>query len=145
MKYLIALALSVTIVCSVISSCSRKVQIVCGISEVSQMGIDFVQPTIVAMERYKEDNGEYPKDIFNLVPKYIDKIPIVLHSKEDVDESKYNILIHEKLRGGVPRIEDDAGYFSIEFIPTDDRICLTGRNNICEYRSDTKQWGCYQH
>lgn len=126
------------------AACGEKFSAACGVSEISQTGINFVQPTIQAMEQYRKDNGKYPNDVFDLVPKYIEKIPIVLYEKGEVDETKYNILIHEKLRGGVPRIYPNENSFSIEFTPTDDRVCLTGRNNLCEYSSVNKSWNCHQ-
>ena len=130
--------------CLLVVACGGKYQAECGISEVSQRGIDFVQPTIDAMERYKKDNGKYPADVFELTPRYIDKIPIVLHSKQGVDETKYKILVEEKLRGGVPRTVSDGSRFSVEFISNDERACLTGRNNICEYSSENPFWNCHQ-
>lgn len=97
------------------------------------------------MERYKVANGRYPQYGTDLIPEYIDKIPTIASKNEAFDEMKINVLRNDKLGGDKARFADDGSYFSIEFIPTDDRICLMGRNNICEYTSETKKWGCYQH
>lgn len=127
-----------------VASCGEKSAVVCGISDVSQKGINFVQPTIEALEKYKRDNGKYPADVFQLMPAYIDKIPIVLHEKAGVDETKYKILVEEKLKGGVPRTAADGKSYSVEFIPSDERMCATGRNNICEYSSEKPFWDCHE-
>ena len=146
MNYKILIASVILISASLTNSCGgRKFQFVCGISEVSQIGINHLQPLVDAMEQYKKDNGRYPVGI-DIAPRYIDKIPIISSGGEQYyDESHFNVLKHEKLSGGIGVSSDDGSYFSLKFTPIDDRICLMGRNNICEYRSDTKQWGCYQH
>ena len=98
------------------------------------------------MEKYKGDNGSYPKNALELVPNYIDKIPIIINADENLDdEAKYNILKLDKLRGGVPWTADDGNYFEIKFYSEDDRTCLLGgRNNLCEYSSRNPSWNCHQ-
>jgi hypothetical protein len=128
-----------------LSACGNQVYFSCRVSEVSQLGIDHINPVVDALERYKNDSGKYPKNALDLVPQYIDKIPIIINSNENLDdESKYNSLVNEKIRGGAPWIADGGDYFEIKFYSKDDRICLAGgKNNFCEYTSETKKWNCY--
>jgi hypothetical protein len=131
------------------NSCERgKVKIVCGISETAQIGINHLQPVIVALEKYKADHGKYPTaGTTDFVPKYIDKVPIILGVNASPvleNESIYKILRHEKL-WSMPTLADDTGQtFHIGFYTQDDRFCLTGRNNICEFKSGWTQWRCHQ-
>jgi hypothetical protein len=143
----ISVLLILSVVCLLISCEAEKIQISCGISEVSKVGINHLQPLADAMEKYKSDNNRYPESFEELLPKYISKIPIIATGKEEsIDTLKFDVLINEKLFPGLKIIENDGSYFKLEFIPTDNRICLLGgRNNICEYTSEKKQWGCYQH
>ncbi len=104
-----------------------------------------MQPFVEAMEKYKADNGRYPKYGTDLIPKYIDKVPTIADENEAFDETKVKILRNDKISGDKANFADDGSYFSLKFNPKDDRICLAGRNNICEYTSDKKQWGCFQH
>jgi hypothetical protein len=124
---------------------SRDFHFQCGISDVSKLGINHLQPFVEAMEKYKTDKGHYPKYGTDLVPGYIDKVPTLASENETFDETKINVLRNDKLGSDKSRFADDGSYFSIEFLPKDDRFCLMGKNNICEYTSDTKKWGCYQH
>lgn len=39
-------------------------------------GIKKAEPIIVALEVYKEDNGAYPEKLKDLVPSYVNRIPI---------------------------------------------------------------------
>lgn len=128
-------------------ACQKTVKVSCEISEISRIGIDHFQPLVYAMEKYKTDNGNYPpKDISLLIPKYIDKIPLIPYSKDGIDENKFNTLRNERIESGSATVDENGRSFSITFYPKDERICLLGgRNNICEYTSDKKQWGCYQH
>ncbi len=123
----------------------KKIQTTCEISEAAQIGIDHLQPLIDAMEQYKKDNGKYPVGI-DLAPKYIDKVPIISSGGEEYyDKSKFNILKHDKLGASSGVNSDDGSYFNIEFTTKDERICLLGgRNNICEYSSDSPSWNCHQ-
>jgi hypothetical protein len=97
------------------------------------------------MEEYKKDNGRYPEYGTDLIPKYLNKVPVLASNDESYDESKVDVLRNERLGSDKAIFEKDGSNFSLSFYPTDDRFCLTGRNNICEYTSDTKKWGCYQH
>ena len=126
---------------------SRKVQFVCGINETSQIGINHLQPLVDALEKYKVDNGRYPSDWRTLVPKYIDKIPVILGAEvsPDIGNSPiYKVLRHEKLSSKLTHQDAQGQEFKLGFFTQDDRICLVGRNNICEYTSETKEWNCYQ-
>jgi hypothetical protein len=130
------------------NSCERgKVKIVCGINETSQIGIDHLQPLVNALEKYKADNGKYPSDWRVLAPNYIDRIPIILNagvSKEIGNEPIYNALRHNKLES-MQTLSDETGQtFDVGFYTEDDRFCLTGKNNICEFKSGWTQWRCYQ-
>lgn len=144
MKNLRKTIISIIITSAFLVSCSKKIHISCGISEASQIGINHLQPLVDAMEKYKTDNGKYPVEV-DISPKYIDKIPII-SSGDDVqyDESKFNVLKNKELRGAIGTNSPDGNYFSLRFTTDDDRICLTGKANICEYTSKTKQWICYQ-
>lgn len=97
------------------------------------------------MEKYKEIKGRYPKNIFDLTPIYIERIPLIPFSDRGIDEIKFNVLRLEGIERGSAHIVDDGTAFVITFYPKDDRICLSGKNNICEYTSEAKQWKCYQH
>ena len=69
------------------NSCQQKLRLACEISEFSQLGINHFNPLVEAMEKYKGDLGHYPEgDISILIPKYINRIPIVPLIKEEVDE-----------------------------------------------------------
>ncbi len=127
------------------NNCGSKIQLKCGISAASQIGIDHLQPLIDAMEQYKKDNGKYPAN-FNLVPKYIDKIPIIISGDESsYDQSKFNILKNGQLGGSSRVSSEDGSYFSMQFLTKDDRTCLLGgENNMCEYSSDKPFWNCQQ-
>ena len=127
------------------NGCNQKINFTCGISETSQTAISHIQPVIEAMEKYKNDTGRYPKNALDLIPNYIDKVPIIIHKREVLDNTnKYNVLVREELRGGVPWITESGDYFEIKFYSIDNRTCLMGRNNICEYSSESKKWSCYQ-
>ena len=129
------------------NSCGGKsLHFTCGFSEVSQTGINHLQPFIDAMEKYKVDNGKYPKLGTQLIPQYLDKIPVISSEKNVFDESQVKVLRNDKIWKDEATLAEDGSYFSLRFYPRDDRICLFGgRNNICEYTSESKQWGCYQH
>lgn len=144
MKNLRKAIISIIITSAFLVSCSKKIHISCGISEASQIGINHLQPLVDAMEKYKTDNGKYPAEVA-ISPKYIDKIPII-SSGDDVqyDESKFNVLKNKELHGAIGTSGQDGNYFSLRFTTDDDRICLIGKANICEYTSETKQWRCYQ-
>lgn len=146
MKQLLIVPLMLILILLVNSCGGKKIKVTCKISEVAQVAINHLQPLINAMEQYKKDNGQYPVGV-ELAPKYIDKIPVIIDSGEEYyDKSKFNILIHDKLGRSSGHNSEDGNYFTVEFLTTDDRICLLGgRNNICEYTSKTKEWGCYQH
>jgi hypothetical protein len=145
MKTLLFILLAFMIVNS--SSCtSQKVKFVCGLSETSQIGINHLQPLVDVMERYKIDYGTYPTpNTKDLIPKYIDKIPILNCSGSVAGILPiHNVLENEKLCEAQNTFAEDGSYFSIKFFVSDDRICLTGgKNNYCEYTSDTKKWSCY--
>ena len=128
------------------NGCSKKMNFTCGISEISQIGMNHIQPVIDAMEKFKNDTGKYPKNALDLIPKYIDQVPIIVHKPETLDNAnEYNVLVKDDLRGGVPWIPENRDYFEIEFYSIDNRTCfIGGRNNICKYRSEKKQWSCYQ-
>jgi hypothetical protein len=116
----------------------------CDIGENAKLGISYLQPLAEAMENYKTDNNKYPKYFNDLVPKYISEIPTISLTLPETPEWK--IIRDERLGSSMSNISDNGGYFDIRFSPTDERICLLGgRNNICEYTSDTKRWGCFQH
>jgi len=105
-----------------------------------------MQSLIVALEEYKTENGRYPQYFNELIPKYIQRIPMVGNERIVPGSPVYDHLIDEKLGDSFSTISDDGSYFSIKFPPKDNRICLLGgRNNICEYTSETKKWDCYQH
>jgi hypothetical protein len=145
MRHQLILMLSLIFVLFLTSCGGKKIQMTCGISEVSQVGINHLQPLINAMELYKKDTGKYPIGV-DLAPKYIDKIPVIISGGEEYyDKSKFNILKHENLGGSSGINSDDGSYYSIEFLTQDDRFCLLGgRNNICEYTSDRSFWNCHQ-
>jgi hypothetical protein len=145
MKHRISLITLIITTAFFTNSCGGKFQFVCGVSDVSQIGINHLQPLVVAMEEYKKDNGRYPEYGTDLIPKYLNKVPVLASNDESYDESKVDVLRNERLGSDKAIFEKDGSNFSLSFYPTDDRFCLTGRNNICEYTSDTKKWGCYQH
>jgi hypothetical protein len=127
---------------------SRPIQLTCGICETAQIGINHFQPLVDALEKYRVDNLRYPSDLRELVPKYIDKISIILGKEvppEVGNEPIYNVLRHEKLGNKLSYQDDQGRVFSLGFLTQDDRICLLGgRNNICEYSSDRPFWNCHQ-
>lgn len=146
MKDIIFTILIFLIILPLISCGGKEIHLTCGISEVSQTGINHIQPFIDAMEKYKKDRGNYPAQETDLIPSYISKIPmIVRHDSEEFDKTKYNILQTDKIEESGPFIEKDGSSFFIRLYPKDERICFLGRNNVCEYTSETKRWGCYQH
>lgn len=128
-----------------LTSCEgKKLKLVCGVSETSQIGINHLQPLVDAMERYKKDNGKYPIGV-SLIPKYIDKIPVISSTPGVYDESTYKVLQNERVGNSSGNVSEDGSYFRIEFLVRDDRICITlGRNNICEYTSERPVWNCHQ-
>jgi hypothetical protein len=127
------------------SSCGGKsVQLSCGLSEASQLGINHLQPFVDAMEKYKVDEGKYPKNGLELIPKYLDKVPVIAIGGMVLYDPQVDVLKTDKISSYNASFDGDS--FSIEFYPKDDRICLLGgRNNVCEYTSNTKKWGCYLH
>lgn len=128
------------------ASCEkRNFYLSCNISEISQIGINHFQPFIEAMEKYKIDKGKYPNTGTDLIPDYLDKIPVIAIRGMVLDDPRVKVLKNDKITNYKAFFADGGAYFSVSFYPEDDRICLTGRNNICEYTSETKQWGCYQH
>jgi hypothetical protein len=128
------------------NSCGeKKLSFNCGISNVSQKGINHMQSLIDALEEYKTQNGRYPQYFNDLVPKYTKKIPMIGNERIVPGSPVYDHFIDENLGDSFSTISDDGSYFSIKFLPKDGRFCLMGKNNICEYTSDTKKWGCYQH
>lgn len=138
-------AISIIVLVLYISSCQR-VNIKCEISETAQIGINHFQPLIDAMEKYKDDNGNYPTPkTNNFVPQYIEKIPILNCSGSQSGILPiHNVLEDKRLCSSPNAFKEDGSYFKIQFYVKDDRICLLGgRNNICEYTSETKKWKCY--
>lgn len=141
--------LSLLIVLLLTNSCvSKRIKLSCGIGGTAQRGINYVQPMIDAMERYKADHGKYPtEDVKDFVPQYIDKIPTFNCTGSKLETSPTANVIQDKdlcrLTGGT---EEDGQSFTVRFYPNDEHICLlSARNNICEYTSETKQWNCYSH
>ena len=136
----------IVVVTLVTSSCGTKtVSLTCSISQTSQKAINHMQPLVDALEKYKADNGQYPQYFNDLVPKYTQRIPMIGNEKMTPGSPVYDHLVDEKLGSSTANIADDRNSFYIEFTTVDDRICLLGgRNNICEYTSETKQWNCYQ-
>jgi hypothetical protein len=130
------------------NSCTlRPIHLTCGISETAQIGINHLQPFVDAMEKYKADNGRYPaKPWEDLIPKYIDKIPILNCTVSDAGMLPiHKVLENKKICESLGALEKDGSYFRFAFTTTDDRICLLGgRNNICEYSSDRPFWNCHQ-
>ena len=138
----------VIVICAVFTtnSCNREIQFSCGLSEASQFGINHLQPFVDAMEKYKDDNGRYPKNGLKLIPKYIDKLPVIALDGMKYDETTSKVIKTDQIYRDSGSFTEDGSYYSVSFYPKDDRICLLGgRNNICEYTSQTKEWGCYQH
>jgi hypothetical protein len=129
------------------NSCGNEnVHFSCGFSEASQIGINHLQPFVDAMEKYKIDVGKYPQNGLELIPKYLSKVPTIAIKGMILDDIRVDVLKTDKIDSYKTSFADDGRSFSIEFFPKDDRTCLLGgRNNVCEYRSETKQWGCYQH
>ena len=146
MKYQILFFSSILAAILLTNSCGGgKYKFVCGISDISQIGINHLQPLTDAMEKYKNDNGRYPKSFRDLIPKYLEKIPIISSGgEENVDESIFDVLKHDKIKRDIGSLDSNGSYFKLAFIPTDDRICLMGRNNICEYSSERPFWDCHQ-
>jgi hypothetical protein len=148
MKKLIFITMLLILVIST-NSCERgKVKVVCGISETAQIGINHLQPLVDALEKYKADHGKYPtSDTKDFIPKYIDRLPIILNSvvsKEIGSEPIYNVLRHAKLESKTTSTDETGQTFELGFYTKDDRFCLTGRNNICEFRSEWNEWRCYR-
>ena len=145
-KRTIFLITIICLACLFSTSCNRRIYFVCGIGEVAQTGINHFQPLIDALEKYKTDHGKYPtEDTVDFVPKYIDRIPVLdcTGTKPGILTTD-NVLKDKRLCGGIGKSSDDENNFSIKFYPEDNRICLMGRNNICEYSSESKKWSCYQ-
>ena len=46
-----------------------------GHGEKAEHGYATLQPVIEALKRYKSDNGRYPNDLNELVPKYLSSFP----------------------------------------------------------------------
>lgn len=130
------------------SACTKQLKITCGIGEVAQRGINHLQPMIDAMERYKADHGKYPTaDTTDFAPQYIKKIPILSCVPPSSEISPIAEFIEdEDLCSSTSTSEKDGSSFMVKFYPNDERLCLLGgRNNICEYTSETKEWKCYMH
>ena len=145
MKYTAKMFLFVSMTIFLASCGAKEVHFSCGISEVTQTGINHLKSLVDAMEKYKNDKGKYPEQVIDLIPSYIDKIPVVTHYADGFDNSKFDVLQSDELQASGPLIGTGGSYFVLRLYPKDDRICLFGRNNICEYTSETGRWGCYQH
>lgn len=128
------------------SSCTtNEAHFSCGIGSVSQEGINHLQPLIEAMENYKKDNGSYPASYTDLIPKYLTRVPVINSGGvEEIDETKFFVLKSDSIYRDVGVLAKDGTYFKLVFIPKDDRTCLFGRNNICEYSSNDPRWDCHQ-
>ncbi len=130
---------------STISCKEKNAELTCNVSQYSQKAISHLQPLIVALEKYKMENGRYPPYFNDLVPKYTQKIPMIGNEKITPGSPIFNHLVDKKLGDSLANIADDGNSYYIYFTTKDDRICLLGgRNNICEYSSENPVWNCHQ-
>jgi hypothetical protein len=78
------------------------------------------EPVIVAIEAYRTEHGSYPEGLGDLLPRYVESIPISLR-KDGPGEPEY--------------IRLDEGYeFSFRYFGPG--------INVCTY-SPGKKWSCY--
>ncbi len=112
----------------VFCGCS-KYSVVCNDRDpVEQAGINHFQTFVDQVEKFKADNGKYPKTLQELGSSVFDdgaKIP-----DARIKQSSYNF-------------SPDGKSFSTEFFFDREKSCLVGNNRACKYTSETKNWSCY--
>lgn len=118
-------------------------------AEVIAIGKDYFQPLINALEKYKNDNGHYPKNVFDLTPKYINKIPLIGNLTRmgitSWDKPKINNdSPHKSIDSGTVHVSEDDS-FSISFQYSEDiEWCRTKKGSgMCTYNSKEYKysWG----
>jgi hypothetical protein len=102
-----------------VNNCNEKP----GEGEVAKKGYTTAQPIIEALEKYLEENQDYPESLNKLQPKYIKELP----KDGNGIRYKYSYL-------------DDKKTYILSF--TYDGSGLLGINE-CSYYSNTKAWSCH--
>ncbi len=100
------------------TKCNEKA----GESETAKRGFALSQPVIEALEKYRQDNQNYPQSIPQLTPKYLKE------TLKDSNELNFTYNFNEQKKS-----------YQLEFSYSE-----AGSVGIseCSYYSDTKAWSC---
>lgn len=124
----------------------QRVNLMCdpGEGEAAQAGQRFFQPLIDALEQYKAETGNYPNAMYELVPKYIDKVPDLREQERTPDEQSKvnNISPHSNIGGSSIAVRPDEKRFVITFYFYENKFCLLGTGGRCEFYSGGSRWQC---
>lgn len=139
------LILGLFIVVSLFTSCGNKrVNLNCSYDTTVESGKTFYQPLINALEKYKVEHENYPTNVFELVPKYIDKIPGTLSNSETPNSSdeQGNLYVDKNIKSQIIGTRPDTKSYFITFYFRDDSSCFLNKNGVCAYNAETKNWLC---
>lgn len=137
--------LLISSVCLLLNSCGgERLHLKCDYNEAAESGKEFYQPLINALENYKADHKNYPESVFELVPKYIDKIPGTTDSKETANSSDKTgkLYSHKNIKSQIIGSSAESNYYAITFYFRDNGNCLLDKNGVCRYNSSNKAWLC---
>jgi hypothetical protein len=91
-------------------------------SETAKRGMAIAQPVIIALEKYRQDNQNYPQSLPQLSPKYLKE------TFKNSENLNFNYNFNEQKKS-----------YEIEFNFNDSGI--SGMSE-CSYYSETKAWSC---
>lgn len=99
------------------SQCGEKP----GEGELAKKGYENAKPIIEALEKYRQEKGDYPKILQDLKPQYLTEIPL-----DESDQSyKY-----------IPKADAKSYILNFNYDAPGLGICK------CEYSPETKKWFC---
>ena len=99
------------------SQCGEKP----GEGDLAKKGYENAKPIIEALEKYRQEKGDYPKSLPELKPQYLADIPL--------DENNQSYKYFQKA-------ETKSYSLSFNYDASGIGICK------CEYSPDTKKWSC---
>lgn len=111
-------------------SCSKYSLLCSDADAVEQNGIKHFQKFVEQVEKFKSENGKYPKEIKEIGKSIFDEGELIPDKR--ITQSSYRLIPEENR-------------FSVEFFFDREKNCLTlvGNNRICKYTSETGKWSCY--
>ncbi len=130
---------------SFISSCGENnLKLNCSYDSTIESGKNFYQPLINALEKYKIDHNNYPTNIFELVPIYINKIPGAENGSQTANSSddKGELYADKNIKSQIVGTRPDINSYFITFYFSDNSNCILSKNGVCSYEAKTKNWSC---